>query len=292
MVSEALPDEPPASTTTLVSPSVDGATNGIRAVPDPSVTAVPMEATPTDSVTRRPARGPVVPTTYTVARTPWPTRALVLSSVTVTVNPAIVVTCCAVTESFCVVSFPARSRATTVIGTEPAFAENESLKPPSGVRATMRPFTVMVEPGSVVPVTTMFFASTVLPAVGCETVIVGGVRSSTTLYDDAATTSRSAMSATPIAFGPSFNVSVALNEPLDSRRVVATTAPLRTNCTLRPACTAKDGTLPVSCNCGSRVYAGSESAIGAAPTLVLPPAGSSIEPLPWSSGIADWTCAM
>ena len=63
MVSEALPDDPEASTTTLVSPSVDGAMNGIRAVPVPSVTAVPIETTPTDNVTGTPARGPVVPTT-------------------------------------------------------------------------------------------------------------------------------------------------------------------------------------------------------------------------------------
>src|SRR4029077_2064567 len=267
MVSEALPDEPAASTTTLVSPSVDGATKGIRAVPDPSVTAVPIGVTPTDSVTRTPARGPVVPTTYTVARTPWPTFAITLSSVTVTVNPAMVVTCCAVTVSFCVVSFPARSRATTVIGTEPAVAENESLKAPSGVSATMRPFTVMVAPGSVVPLTTMFLASTVLPSAGCETVIVGGVRSNTTLYDDDATTSRSAMSTTPMVLAPSLSASVALNAPLASRSVVATTAPLRTNRRLLPSCPANDGTFPVSWSVGSRVYAGRASAIGAAPML-------------------------
>ena len=94
--------------------------------------------------------------------------------------------------------------------------------------------------------TTTLFASTVLPGAGCVTVIVGGVRSSTTLYDDAATTSRSAMSATPIEFGPSLSVSVALNAPPGSRSVVATTVPLSTNCTLRPGCTAKDGTFPVS----------------------------------------------
>src|SRR5256885_132626 len=144
MVSEALPDEPAASTTTLVSPSVAGATNGIRAMPAPSVTAVPIEATPTESVTRTPARGPVVPTTYTVARTPWPAFALALSSVTVTVNPTICVTCCAVTVSFCVVSLPARSRETTAIGTDPGVAENESMNAPSGVITTMRPLTVMV----------------------------------------------------------------------------------------------------------------------------------------------------
>ena len=156
---------------------------------------------------------------------------------------------------------------------------------------TMRPFTVMVDPTSVVPATTMFFASTVLPVAGCVMVMVGGVRSSTTLYDDAATTSRSAMSATAIEFAPSLSASVALNAPLGSRSVVATTAPLSTTCTLRPACSAKDGTFPVSWSCGSRVYAGNESAIGAAPMLVLPPAGRSIEPRPCSSGIADWTCA-
>ena len=54
MVSEALPDEPAASTTTLVSPSVDGAANGIFAVPDASVTAVPIGTTPT-GVSQRPS---------------------------------------------------------------------------------------------------------------------------------------------------------------------------------------------------------------------------------------------
>src|SRR6266849_3033552 len=121
--------------------------------------------------------------------------------------------------------------ATTVISTDPGVAENESVKPPSGVMTTMRPFTVMVDPGSVVPTTTTFFASTVLPVAGCVTVMVGGVRSSTTLYDDAATTSRSAMSATAIEFAPSLSASVALNAPLASSSVVATTEPLSTNCT-------------------------------------------------------------
>ena len=110
----------------------------------------------------------------------------------------------------------------------------------------MRPFTVMVEPTSVVPETMTFFASTVLPAAGCATVSVGGVRSSTTVYEEAATTSRSATSAMPTAFGPSFNASVALNAPLASRGVVVMTAPFSTICRLRPDCTANDGTFPVS----------------------------------------------
>ena len=106
---------------------------------------------------------------------------------------------------------------------------------PSGAGTTVRPFTVMVELTSAVPETTTFFASTVLPAAGCAIFSVGGVRSRTTVYVDAATTSRSATSATPIVFAPSLSASAALNAPLGSSGVVATTAPFSTTCRLRPA---------------------------------------------------------
>ena len=139
------------------------------------------------------------------------------------------------------------------MGNEPGGAANESVNPPSGAITTMRSFTVMVEPGSVVPATTKFRASTVLPGAGCVTVTVGGVRSSTTVYDDAATTSRSAMSARAIEFAPSLSATVALNAPLGSSGVVVTTAPFSTTWRLRPSCTANDGTFPVILSCGSRV---------------------------------------
>ena len=154
----------------------------------------------------------------------------------------------------------------------------------------MCPFTVTTDPGSAVPATMTFCASRVAPATGAAMVIVGGVRSSTTVYDDAETTSRSPISVMLIEFAPSFSASVALKEPLGSRGVVVTTAPLSAICRLRSAWTANDGTLPVSCSCGSRVYAGTESATGAAPRLE-PPAGSSIDPRPCRNGTASCTCA-
>ena len=130
-----------------------------------------------------------------------------------TVRPTVWATCCATIVSFCVVSFPARSRATTVIGTEPGAAENESVNAPSGAVATMCPFTVTTDPGSAVPATMTFCASRVAPATGAAMVIVGGVRSSTTVYDDAETTSRSPISVMLIEFAPSCSASVALKEP-------------------------------------------------------------------------------
>ena len=50
MVSEALPDEPAASTTTLASPSVDGAANGIFAVPDAVIVPTGVTIFPKDLV--------------------------------------------------------------------------------------------------------------------------------------------------------------------------------------------------------------------------------------------------
>ena len=93
------------------------------------------------------------------------------------------------------------------MGNGPTDAVRKSAKAPSGETTTVCPFTLTVEPGSVVPCTTTLCASTIAPGCGSNTVTFGGVRSRVIVYEEVATTSCSVSNVTLIAFAPSLSSS-------------------------------------------------------------------------------------
>ena len=197
-----------------MSPSVVGAANAMCAVPLASVRAVPIVTTPTDSVTVVPAIGPLPSRRRTKAFTNCPGRTFALSRLTTSVGPPTGAGSRTTTVSFVVVSLPALSRATTVIGSAPGVAVNDSEKAPWGFGTTVRSLITSEEPASVAPSTTIVGPSTDSPVVGRAMVSVGGVRSTVTVYVDAATTSWSERSVTMIWFAPSRSTSGAAKRPV------------------------------------------------------------------------------
>ena len=152
----------------------------MRVLPNTSVAALPIGTTPTDSVASVPTLANPFSVTRISALTISPGRTFARSSVTVT-TVAATVGARSVTLDFFVVSFPARSRATTVIATGPTGGVNDSLNEPSWPGTIVRPFTVTVAPISALPWTTTFGPSTVELSTGPMTSRVGGCRSRITV---------------------------------------------------------------------------------------------------------------
>src|SRR3989442_3589923 len=121
-----------------MSPSVVGAANAMCAVPLASVRVVPMVTTPTDRVSVTFALGPVPSRNSMYAFTNWPGFAVVRSRFTVMVGPAAGGGSRTTIVSLVVVAFTDLSRATTVIGSGPGVAVNDSENAPSGFGTTVR----------------------------------------------------------------------------------------------------------------------------------------------------------